>query len=711
MWLDESKRRIFLDMHFPDWPDRQTGTDFEPERIADTFADAHVDSVILYAKCQYGNFYYDTRVGHKHRGLGKQDFFRETAQALRRRGIKVIAYYSVAWDERMAQEHPQWRVRQADGAIGTDEYRWHTLCIQSPYREVVKRHLEEISRELRPDGFWIDMTIIGRDCCHCEHCQRLYERRYGGPMPRGDDLESPDWQRFVTFRYDGVEAFYHEIYALIRGILPEAKIGNNYWGYPYSSHTMGSRAIGSLREADYTTGEAYTDWTGLSAPGFFPKWLRSAAQGRPYEALISRFVGTWDYTVKPPVQMALEAYAVAANGGAVTIDDMPYADGSLDWALYEDIGKIFGEIREREPFLGGELLGEGAIWHSQKTKDLYFHGDVPFIAAIVGAYRLMHELHSTAQFVFDENVTAEALRRYRFVLLPRVAVLSQGEQELLLDYLREGGLVIAAGETAWYAQEGDRKAPCTTLLDALGVQARGLSPQTVSFISCGESPYTQGLAPRPITVRSPYVCYESGGAQVIAQVRNPICETSGERFFHNNLPAPYETTRYPAIWEKRYGKGTFLCFAQDVFAQFGRYHQLELKKLFENILDRHGALPSVRFCCPSNVETAAWRKGRQLILHLVNFHPGMTVCMGNMDTFTAQYPRTFEFVEEVTPLSDVAVEVLGMKAAKARSYEHGEQTELVPENNGEGFRLVLPKLEEWTTVIVDLEEDGHNEKA
>ncbi len=710
MWLRESKRRIFLDMHFPDWPDRQTATNFEPERIARTFADAHVDSVILYAKCQYGNFYYDTRVGHKHRGLGDRDFFRETARALHSRGIKVIAYYSVAWDELMAAEHPEWRVRQADGTIGTEEFRWHTLCVHSPYREVVKAHLEENSRELRPDGFWIDMTIIGKDCCHCEHCQERYQQRYGEPIPREGSGDSPQWQRFVDFRYDSIEGFYREIYALIRDILPEAEIGNNYWGYPYSSHTMGSRAIGSLREADYVTGEAYTDWTGLSAPGFFPKWLRCAAQGRPYEALIGRFTGTWDYTVKPPTQLALEAYAVAANGGTVTVDDMPYADGSLDWEMYQDIGKIFREIQAREPWLGGEPLAQGAIWHSQKTKDLFFHGESPFIASMVGAYRLMREVQSPAEFVFDETVTAESLRRYRFVLLPRVAVLSQGEQEMLLEYMKEGGLVIAAGETGWYARERDRKVPCTALLDALGMRADGLSPQTVTFMACGENEYTENLPPRPITVRSPYVRYQ-GDAQVLAQVQNPICETSSDRFFHNNLPAPYEITEYPALWAKGYGKGTFLCFAQDVFAQFGRYHQLELKKLFENILARHNALPAVAFRCPSSVETAAWKKGNQLVLHLVNFHPGMTVCMGTMDTFTAQYPRTFEFVEEVAPLHDVAVQVRGMEAARAKAWEHGQETPLEIQPGQEGFSLVLPKVEEWTTVIVELKEEGSHGKA
>lgn len=704
MWLKNSKRRIFLDMHFPDWKDRQTATDFEPERIAQTFAEANVDSVILYAKCQYGNFYYDTQVGHKHSGLGSQDFFRETQEALRQKGIKVIAYYSVAWDERYARTHPHWRVRQEDGSVGTDEFRWSTLCINTAYREVVKDHLREIATQLQPDGYWIDMTIIGRGCCFCDACRQAFKEKYRHSLPEALREGDPLHSQFIQFRYDYIEAFYREIYQLLREIQPDAQLSNNYWGYPYSSHTMGSRACGALQGLDYITGEAYTDWTGLTAPGFFSRWLRCAGQGRPFEALISRFVGTWDYTVKPYNQLAQEAYVVAANGGTVTVDDMPYANGELDWELYKDIGAVYGEVKRREHLLCGDPASVGAIFHSQASKDAYFHGGAPFISSITGALRLMRELHLEHDFIFDETLKDVALKKYRFLLLPRVAIISEEQQKQLLTYIKEGGLVIAAGELAWQPDAQGVHAP---LWEALKIRAEEMSSHEVSFITDVSPAIDKGVGKRPLTVRSPYIRYSGHDFEVLARVQEPICITSPDTFFHNNLPSPYQVTDYPAILQKRYGKGSLVLFAQDVFAQFATYHQAGLKKLFSNILDHHAVLPDVRFHCPSSVETVVQQENGKLILHLVNMTSGMTMCTGTMDTFEGRYQRTFEFIEDMVPLGNLSISF--PNAARPpqvlQAMEVGSdavETRVEPNGPGAGYVLHLKQLERWVTLVIKL---------
>lgn len=702
MWIQDSKRRLFLDMHFPDWPERQTATAFDPEKMARTFDEANIDSVILYAKCQFGNFYYDSKLGHKHSGLKAQDLFRETAGQLKSRDIRVIAYYSVAWDELYAREHPEWQVRQADGTAGTDEFRWSTLCVNSPYRDVVMAHLREIATDLQPDGYWIDMTIIGRDACYCEHCRALWKKQTAGDLPEHLEATSRDYLRFVQFRYDYIEAFYREIYGLIRGIQPEAVISNNYWGYPYSSHTMGSRATGSLAQVDYVTGEAYTDWTGLSAPGFFCRWLRCAGAGRPYEALISRFTGTWDYSVKPGNQLAQEAYTVAAHGGTVTIDDMPFADGSLDWSLYRDIAPVYREIKDRQALLGGRALSRGAVFHSQLSKDLYFHGGAPFISAITGAIRIMRELHLDFDFVFDEDVSLDQLLGYRFLLLPRVAILTKEHQRMLMAYMNQGGLVIAAGELATEANPLDEQGNKAPLWEALGVAAGALSEHEVSYLSDLTADYSSGIDHRPLTVRGPYVTYTGGEMTLLASITEPICVSSKEVFFHNNLPAPYHRAKAAALWRREVGKGHLLVFAQDIFAQFATYHQSDIKRLFQNILRHHKALPEIRFHCPSGIETAAWEKEDKLVLHLVNMVGGMGMCTGTMDNFEGRYQRTFEFIDDLIPVHDIAVDIITSTepVIMAVLEAGGPPPAVRTERTAEGYRLHIEKVTRWVTLVI-----------
>ncbi|MDL2253219.1 alpha-L-fucosidase [Ruminococcaceae bacterium OttesenSCG-928-I18] len=702
MWIEQSRRRLFLDMHFPDWPQRQTATHFEPERIARAVRDARFDSVVLFAKCQYGNFYYDTRLGHKHSGLGEQDFFRETAAHLQKEGIQVIAYYSVAWDEWQAKENAHWRVQQADGTTGTDEFRWSTLCLNTPYRQVVKAQLAEIASELHPDGIWVDMTIIGKDACFCPACREKYEERYGEELalpPKAGRARN----RFLQFRYDYIEQFYSEIYTLIHEIDPSIQVTNNYWGYPYSSYTMGSRAVGALRCADYVTGEAYTDWTGLSAPGFFPKWLRSVADNRPYEALIGRFIGTWDYTVKPPLQLALECYTAAINGACVTLDDEPFADGGLDWPLYREMGEIFGEIEKRQEWLQGTPLRHGAVFHSQLTKDYYLEEEA-FIASIAGAYRMMKEIQSPCEFLFDDALTPEKLRRYRFVFLPQVAVMEPKTAALLLEYVNEGGILVASGETAAYTVRDETPARTNRFEEAFGYRCEGRGDYTITYLLLTDPTLQKAAGERPVTVRSPYIKVKTAGGKALAHVTDPICETTKEHFFHNNLPAPYSQTDFPALLELPYGKGKMYLFTQDVFGQFARYHQVELKHLLQALLAREKRSSPIRFGCSSNVETSVWQQGHSWFVHLVNIAPGMTLCTGNMDSFEARYPRTFEYVDSVPVLHDLAIEVDRPGLKGARQLPDGEPLPI--RETETGSVITLPRLTTWATVELLWKERG-----
>ncbi len=63
-------RTIHLDFHTsPAIPD--VGQDFDAGRFAETFAEAQVDSVTVFAKCHHGHPYYDTDRPERHPGRAR----------------------------------------------------------------------------------------------------------------------------------------------------------------------------------------------------------------------------------------------------------------------------------------------------------------------------------------------------------------------------------------------------------------------------------------------------------------------------------------------------------------------------------------------------------------------------------------------------------------------------------------------------------------
>ena len=98
-WYSENLRRIFFDMHLPDWTQpgqsggdqhdiRGIATRFDPQHLIGEFVRAWIDVAVIFAKCQYGNFYYNTKIGHKHAGLGDLDFLGEMVERAHRAGIR-----------------------------------------------------------------------------------------------------------------------------------------------------------------------------------------------------------------------------------------------------------------------------------------------------------------------------------------------------------------------------------------------------------------------------------------------------------------------------------------------------------------------------------------------------------------------------------------------------------------------------------------------
>ena len=158
---------------------------FNAKAFVDHLERGRINMVALFAKCHFGNAFYNTRVGHKHAGL-PQDFLMETATECRRRGIRTLAYYSLCVDKRSWDANPAWRYVDAEGKQSSEGTFWAGLCMNTPYKdEMVMPQLEEIARDYPVDGFWLDIPVIidipsvGRATCYCPSCKRKWQRELG----------------------------------------------------------------------------------------------------------------------------------------------------------------------------------------------------------------------------------------------------------------------------------------------------------------------------------------------------------------------------------------------------------------------------------------------------------------------------------------------------------------------------------------------------
>jgi hypothetical protein len=681
MWLNESKTRIFFDMHLPAWPGKGIAQRFDPAKIADAFAASNADSAVLFAKCQYGNFYTAVEGESLHPGLGGMDLLEELASCLRARDIRPIAYYSVSWDERCADARPEWLTVNSSGGLGAGSSRWRTLCINSPYADIVERHIAAIAQK-NIDGIWLDMTIIGDGNCYCPRCRESYRERFGVEPP--DLADGADRRTFLDFRYDLVESFYRRMREAARAAAPGLAFTNNYWGYPYSSTGIGSRAIGAAGEADFVTGEAYSDWTGMRSTSFLPIFLRSVADGRPYESLIGRFINTWDYTVKPRAFLAYESFAVFAHGATVTVDDQPFHDGEIDEGLYrEDLAWIFGEIRRRRDTVRGKPLRFAAIYHSQKTKD-GGEDQSSFIRDIAGAFRLLRDMRLPVEFLFDESIGKARLDGLRLIVLPNVSELGGCEWEALEGFMAAGGLVLATGPLG--EGEGGKRAK-----ELLGLEGGALSSYSVSYLRFPES------SGRDLLVRGRYAVYAASSGSK-GSIVDPICETTPSRFFHNNIPAPFVDTGRAGLVEVASGTGAFALFPQPIFRHYAKEPSIGIRKIVSDLVRRRVEAPQIELRIPMKMDFSVIEDGNTLYVHLLNPNAESSMCCGLMDPYDGAFERSYEYMEEVVPVSDLGILVRRPGVESAAAVREGSAVEL--RRVDEGVEIRVARVELWEIIEI-----------
>ncbi len=211
-WHLQALCKIHLDMHCPEWHSSILSK-FDAEQIVQTVKGAGSEALYVFAKDCYGNSYYQTEIGHRHTSMGQRDFLREVLQAAESEDLPIVAYYSVIWDNRAAEEHPEWCLLDESGralmdTVTTDTGKWKYLCHNSGYAQYAASMVDEIARGYPVRGFHLDMFNLsfGGLSCYCQNCERLFRDQYGEDLPRQPQWDAK-WRQFLEFRYRSVERF------------------------------------------------------------------------------------------------------------------------------------------------------------------------------------------------------------------------------------------------------------------------------------------------------------------------------------------------------------------------------------------------------------------------------------------------------------------------------------------------------------------------
>ncbi len=621
-WYRNVYRRNVVDMHITD-DDPRFMAGFDAQAYVEMLVRAQVQSAVVYAHSHAGLCFYPTKVGAMHRNLKGRNIVAEVADLCHQNKIAVVIYYSLIFDTWAYRTHPDWRIVMASGEGAGDHSRYGVCCPNSPYREHVAAIVEEICRNLPFEGIRFDMTFWPQ-VCYCRHCRERFAREVGGKLPQVMDWEDPLWVSFQRRREAWLVDFAALATSVVRKLRPDATVEHQASTYPLGWRFGVTTALAP--QNDFLQGDFYGD---ALQGSFARKLFHNLTPNRPAGFETSIGVDLHNYTaLKSPELLTCKAHAALADASAFVFIDSIDPTGMLNPAVYERMGRIFGQTQAYEPYLGGELCQDVGVFLSTESKydpadkgkrvdDPHLSARMPHVEAAVSACKSLLDSHIPFGVITRRNLAD--LQKHSIIILPNVLMMDAEEAAALREYVRAGGNLYASRYTSLTTKDG-RRQPDFLLADVLGVAYQGETAQAFTYIAPtpGADPVFGDYASAfPLGLDAPQVLVKAQpGAQVLGETVLPYTDPADPQRFasiHNNPPGI--RTGHPAVVLNAFGQGKALYVSGDLESAD------PARAVFINLLQLLARPFSFQAAAPKAVEVTLFHQAerRRFIITLLNF--------------------------------------------------------------------------------------------
>lgn len=615
MWYRNSYRRHLCDMHLEDW-DEQFMSQFSPEQYVANLERANIDSPMIYLQSHVGLCYYPTKNGQMHKALiGREDLIRRTVDLCRKKGMPVVGYYSIIFNTREHDLHPEWRMLHANGASQRSEmrpqdpqlefsaapsYRYGLCCPNHPeYRQFVFAQVEEMLEYFTLDGLFFDMPFW-EHTCYCPKCRARWEAEEGCAMPENVQPADPEFPTLARAKTRWMGEFIQEITDLIKKRNPEISVEYNFAASISAEWEPGcGKPVADA--SDFIGGDLYGGIYNHSAAC---KFFKNITQNQPFDYMFSRCkprLSTHTLT-KTPDQMKAEIMLTAAHHGATLAIDAMDPVGTMDSRFYRTLGELFDFQKQYELFFGGEMVEDVGIYYS-------IHGR---LNPRKEAYNSLVALKQVTKTLISQHipfgVTGDFydLSRYKILIAPSVTELNREDFDRLEDYVRGGGNLYLSGV------ESEE-----LITRFLGCQVLGRSEENQVYLA--PVPGWEQLFldfnrkyPLPFNGTAPLI-RPSEDSEVLATLSLPYTSPREIRFASIHSNPPGAPTDYPTVIKRQYGKGTVIWSGLNLESvEFWEYNQI-----FLSLLGLFGQACSVTSNAPGNVELTLFRQEKRYLLHTV----------------------------------------------------------------------------------------------
>lgn len=709
-WYERPITGIGTNIWAPEWYP-QSITNWNPEKLADSLARAGVDVAFTFqgfSQDHFGVSYYPTRMGPTHRNLNGRDHLREYIDALHKRHIRVLGYYSFP-DKNVWEHNPDWHQVDQDGKEIRSGNFGGSLCPNSPYRDYFMARVSEIVRNYDLDGFMLDTAGFSPNGCYCRYCQRKYQERYGTNLPRSHAGYDKEWQEFLQFRFDSMQEFYRDAHDTFKRIRPKMLYTHNAFALRDVAWGVGEDYERSVGLDDMVTSIGEWGGSGPLGPtrdvseiwktGMLTRYLRDIS-GKPVVMQVGAYMYSRDYQAMPVQEMRLAASTIVTNGGSPVYITNAFPDGSVDTVLADRMTTVLHEIAAERPYLESTTdLPFAALYYSRDSdllSDSVNRGQHRYRSSFEGAYEELLQEHVPFDVVGTEGLSSQKIAKYKIVVVPDAVAMSEADASILRKFVEEGGSLVATARTSLLDSDGSPRRNFA-LADVFGADYENPLNYKTSFMKPGVNKICTGIDSReniPLRDSQQVKVVPKPDAEPAANLMLPATEIMpGVRAFsYGDDVAPGMTTNFPAILTHTFGKGRVVYFAADVTGAYGNFGDASLRKLLRNaILWANGGSLPLETDAPLAVELRCYTQGNRYLVYLMNYVASQLRIWPNLGGPAA---------EESIPVHDISIHLQTGKPV-SRVYLTSNKAAIPFENKSGVVSVRIPALDVFDIVVME----------
>lgn len=531
------RRAVHFDFHTMPGV-KNFGEEFDAKKFAKQMADANVEYINMFARCNVGYSYYQTKIGIPYPGL-KTNMFPEVVKECHKLGIGVTAYVNAGLNHELARLHPEWLQMSIDGKTyrfeeGMSFFR--TMCYNSGYHDYLLSEIKEIL-PFDADGYFCDCMELRP--CYCANCLR-------DMLSEGIDINDIDAVMDFSFRVR------KKMCDDIRSIVPQDK--RLFFNGPKQKHSAGKASHYEIES--------------LWQYGYFE--AHAAYARRKYNEVIfmnGRFQQAWgDFGgYKGKCAMENDFYDALSYGCLAMLGDHLHPARLAEEDIYRDLGEIYAQLKKYEPWTDkAKYCSEIAILTDQATL-----GDVQF-----GASKMLSEL----KYGYDILDPEDDFSVYPLLILPDGFRVDESLAGRISEYLANGGKIISAGSAA-LTPNGERFANPEWDFDFVGMDTT-------------DAPYFRAVKPDDKILNRDYSVYTPGilvkakdGNTVIADRVSPYFEKKswdGRHIYRYNPPDGKDGNSAIIINSKK----NVAHIAFPIFADYQTLHPSVYREILHSLIKR-----------------------------------------------------------------------------------------------------------------------------